>query len=325
MSLPLRLGEIPPETLWRDVYFREDFLQLHAPRGLEIMARPAYQHAAAQVPIPGSDRYDLETPWGYGGPVASNPEALAAGLAEWRSLQRQKGRVAEFIRLHPFVDPVALEDHLDMLEFNRLTVIVDLKESEAARWNFFSDSTRNCIRKARRILTMRPLIAAEWPLFKELYEAGLQRNEAVEAYFLRDGYYRALLASAWCRAWVAEDKEGPVAVSCFLHSGTPFAHYHLAGGNSRSRSSNALYLLLEHAFVHYTKLGCRWFHLGGGRSTFPDDSLLAFKSKFSPQRAPFYTGGLIFDVTAYRALGGGRGRFLCVGVGTEEEPVSTRS
>jgi L-amino acid N-acyltransferase YncA len=52
-------------------------------------------------------------------------------------------------------------------------------------------------------------------------------------------------------------------------------------------------------------------HLGGGRTSRPDDALLAFKAKFSPQRVPYYTGGLIYARGAYEQLARGRNeRFL---------------
>jgi hypothetical protein len=314
MLAPLTLHDIAPRTLMQDVYFRDDFLALHAPRGLSRLSSSDFRHAAVEVPIPGSERCDLETPWGYGGSVAVDEPALAAGLVEWRAKQHAQGRVAEFIRIHPFINPVPLSGRLDMLAFNRPTVLVDLGQSEAARWNFYSDSTRNCIRKAKRSVTIRVLTPEEWPLFKDLYELGLKRNDAQASYFLSDAYYQGLLAQPWCRAWIAENDEGPLAVSSYLHSDTPLCHYHLAGGNERSRKANALYFLLEVAFCHYAKAGCRWLHMGGGHTTAPGDALLAFKSKFSPERGHFYIGGMIFDPAAYENLGGGGGRFLCAGV-----------
>jgi len=324
MPAPVTLHDLAPQLLMQDVYFRDDFLALHAPGRVTSLGRSDFRHAAAVVDIPGSERCDLETPWGYGGPAALDAAALASGLADWRGKQQAEGRVAEFIRLHPFINPVPLSDRLDMLTFNRPTVLVDLDRPEAARWNFYSDSTRNCVRKAQRELTLRPLTADEWPLFRELYERGLRRNEALPSYFLSEAYYRGLLSAAWCSAWLAEDRDGPLAVSCFLHSGTPLCHYHLAGGDGRSRQKNALYLLLHEAFRHFRKVGCRWLHMGGGRTASDDDQLLAFKSKFSPERAHYYIGGLIFDPAAYRGLGGGRrGRFLCSGSDAPATPSAT--
>lgn len=314
MSAPLTLHGVNPADLFDDVYFRGDYLSLHAGEsGVESTATPRFRHGAAVRPIPGTWRSDLETPWGYGGPVATGAEALMAGLAEWRRRQREAGRVAEFMRLHPFANPAALNDSLDMLAFNRPTVIVDLETPKTARWKFYSDSTRNCLRKAERNLTVRSLVPEEWTLFKALYEIGLGRNAATPDYYLDDAYFQILLAKPWCRAWIAEDGEGPVAVSCFLHTGTPICHYHLSGGNDRSRRTNALYLLLEEAFQYYSGKGCRLMHLGGGRTPASEDPLLAFKAKFSPLRAHFYVGGLIYDPVSYANLGGGQGRFLCAG------------
>jgi RimJ/RimL family protein N-acetyltransferase len=320
MPVPLTLHGLDPRDLFDDVYLREDFIALHADHGFDRLDTGTYRHGAGFRPIPGSDRRDLETPWGYGGPVATSAPALAEGLAAWREQQLGLGSVAEFVRLHPFTNPVALADDMEMLEFNRPTVLVDLRLSDGERWQTYSDSTRNCLRKAERALSIRRLDPTEWRAFKELYERMLERTAAGRYYNLSDTYFAELLARPWCTAWIVEDGEGPVAASCFLHSDTPLVHYHLAGGNPRSRPANALYLLLETAFRHYSRLGCAWMQLGGGRTTAQDDALYRFKSKFSHHRAHFYIGGMVHDRAAYAELGGGRGKFLCSGR-PESEPA----
>jgi hypothetical protein len=55
--------------------------------------------------------------------------------------------------------------------------------------------------------------------------------------------------------------------------------------------------------------GDRVLHLGGGRGG-REDSLFAFKSRFSKRRHPFYTGRWILDPQAYRELVAGRQRLL---------------
>lgn len=294
------------EDVMADVYFQADYNSLHArPYPIDEIRTDSFVHCAAVRPIPDAGAEDLETPWGYGGPAGRTVSDLTDGLRAWRERQRKAGRVAEFVRFHPFVNPAALWGHVDVLLFDRPTVLVDLRQSQTERWNFYSDSTRNCFRRSERLLTVRHLHPDEWPLFKELYDIGLQHNSAASSYWLDDNFFARLLARSWCVAWVAEDAEGPVAVACFLHTTARVAHYHLAGSIDRGRTKQASYLLLETAFRHYSALGTSFMHLGGGRQSSENDPLYKFKSKFSPMRAGFYVGGLIHDRDAYARLGGG--------------------
>jgi hypothetical protein len=301
-----------PAALLGDVYFRADFLALHArPDAVERLELPDFRCGAALRPIPGHDWFDLETPQGYGGPVAGDAAALAAGLAAWRQRQTAAGRVAEFIRLHPALDPAPLAGLVDHLAFNRPTVMVDLRGSREARWSGYAKTTRNILRQTARTLEVRPLAPAEWPLFQTLYQAMLERHRAHPRYWFEDAYYRDLLAAPWCRAWVAEQAGEPLAASCCLAAEAPLAHYHLSGGTPAGLKAQAQYPLLEAAFEHYAGEGRLWMHLGGGRSPAEDDGLWRFKARFSPLQARFHTAGLIHHPERYAALGGIRdGRFL---------------
>ena len=285
-----------------DVYFRDDFARLHArPDPVDRLETDGFHCVSAVRSIAGSPYQDMETPWGYGGPVAVDEAAFWRGLGLWRQRQADRGRIAEFVRLHPFLNPAALRGFLDQIRFDRVTVLVDLAEPPEIRRRHYNKGTRYSLRKAEQRLEIRPLGAEDAATFQTLYDAGLARNEATSSYYFGGAYFRDLLAADWCDAWVATLDGAPIAVACFM-AGGPFAHYHLSGGDDRARDTFAHYLLLETAIEHYAGLGLRWLHLGGGRSAAPDDRLLHFKAKFSPRLIPFYTGGIVFDRTTYDAL-----------------------
>lgn len=308
-------SQIPFDQLRRDVYFREDFTRLHARHGVVSATYDEFSCRTGIVPIAGADRIDLETPWGYGGPIAENKEALDNGLTRWTDHVRQDlGAVAEFIRFHPFLDPAPHIKHLDMIEYNRDIVVIRCDADVNERWKYYSDSTKNCIRKASSRCEIRLLTASDARLFHEFYEAGLNRNLASNEYFFDQNFYPTLLASPWAKCWLACSDDGAAAVACFLHSDTDLCHYHLAGGNDLSRKLNIHYALIENAVMHYKGLGVRYMILGGGRSTDPNDALLKFKRKFSPLVMPYFVGGKIYDYDAYIRYGGGRKKFLCEGL-----------
>lgn len=303
----MTLRGVTPRQLFEDPYFRRDFAELHAmPDGIDAQITDGFRHVAAVRRIPDSEFEDMETPHGYGGSLALTPAVLARELAERRARQRRAGRVAEFIRLHPFLNPLAFRGLYDRIQFNRLTVVAELGDTAEARWGFYSKGTRHAIKRSREQLALRALGPADAALFKTCYESGLDRNEAASAYYFPETYYRGLLGADWCTSWAAELDGRPVAVAAFLAGGA-LAHYHLAGGFDEARATRAHYLLLDHALSYFGEQGRRWMHLGGGRTTRPDDGLLSFKTKFSPHRAAYYVCGMIYDDAAYRRLGGDNG------------------
>ena len=294
-----------------DIYFQPPFVRLYAsPDKVDTLELPGFRHASAVRHISGEELEDLETPWGYGGPVARDDDAFWRGIGEWRRRQADRGRVAEFIRLHPFLNPLAFRGWFDQIRFDRLTVLVDLLESKVIRHRNYTKGTRYSLRQAEKSLTLRRLEAGEGELFRALYEAGLARNRAEDYYLFEPDHFDALLRAGWADVRVAECDGEAIAVACFLHGG-PFAHYHLSGGVPAARKLFAHHLLLEDAINRYAAAGRRWMHLGGGRGSGLDDSLLLFKTRFSPHRIAFYTGGIIFDHDAYDRLTRDRkGKFL---------------
>lgn len=305
------LFDIDVRDLMQDVYFQKEFTELHAfSRQVEMIELDDFRHVAVVQGIPGTPYTDLETAWGYGGPVGLTTEAVTQGLHVWRARQKDNQRIAEFIRLHPFVDGAAYDGMLDRLKRDRLTVAIDLVEPAATRWRHYSKATRYCIRQAQKNLKFRTLGLGEGAIFKSCYEAGLAGNSASEHYYFPAGFFNELLASPLAITWVAEQNGEPVAVSCFLHRSI-FCHYHLSGGHPRARDAFASYGLLETAIEEFAGRGARWMHLGGGRTAAENDPLYVFKCKFSPLRAPFYIGGLIHVPEIYRRLTAGRdGQFL---------------
>jgi hypothetical protein len=299
--------------IMNDIYFNPEFIQLYgAPDPIDTLETPQYKHGAAIRSIPGTDRTDMETPHGYGGPIARNISDLKDGIHAWRERQERAGHVAEFIRLHPFFDAGALDGLFDHLMVNRETVIVDMSVSREQHRAAYSKGTRHALRVAEQRLTVRDLAPNEGDILRRLHEDMLARNKAPkEAYFQVDSY-RRLVVAPWSTTFLAEGDNGPVAAACFLSSGMGLCHYHLAGGNEEARQTKANYLLLETAFEHFSAQGALWMHLGGGRTAAVDDPLFRFKTKFSPLRVRFYTAGLIFDRDTYGRLGGGDGgsRFL---------------
>ena len=120
--------------------------------------------ASGISPWDGGSRHPQERFPGHGdalgirGPVALNESAFWRGLGLWRQRQTDNNRIAEFVRLHPFLNPMRFRGWFDHLRFDRLTVLVDLRQPESARWRSYSKGTRYSIRQAQRKLSFRRLV-----------------------------------------------------------------------------------------------------------------------------------------------------------------------
>jgi len=312
--IPTTLFDLSFEELAQDAYYNHEFLALHA-MGNQIESHHSgnFIHGSVSRNIPGSALRDLETPWGYGGPLASTADGLAVGTGKWKKDMSAKGNVAEFIRLHPCLNPVALKPYLDFLVFDRPTVMVDLSVSNEDRLAGYDRITRKRIRQGAEKQTVREATVADVSVFRSLYEIGLGHNIATGRYYFDDDYFAQLLGADWSKAWISYTKEDePIAMMCTIHGG-PMAHTHLSGGNDLSRKLHASYLLHHHAIEAYATAPSGQFklmHLGGGRTNLPGDHLYEFKARFSPIRSNFFLGGVVLNPDAYDQLGGDKNGFF---------------
>jgi len=297
--------ELTPREVMEDVYFLPDFVALHAyPDKIDCLDEDNYRHYGAIRTIGSTGWTDIETPHGYGGPVSTSLSNLTDGLEAWKLRQRQYGRVAELIRFHPCVNPEVFSSSLNYLALNRMTVMIDISHNESHRLSHYSITTRQNIKKTRQKLSIRLLDKKEWRLLKYFYEQMLIRQHADARYYFCDNYYQEILAKEWCYSFIVELDHQPLGAACFLSSTSPLAHYHLSGASDTGLRQRVHYLLIDEACKYFSQRGKRWLHLGGGRSTAPDDSLWLFKAQFSKIHSRFFIGGIIHDSTTYKALGG---------------------
>ena len=99
--------------------------------------------------------------------------------------------------------------------------------------------------------------------------------------------------------------EGEVVASALCLRGDRWLHYHLGATADSARDLGASNLLLYTAAVWAQEQRLEEFHLGGGAGG-KEDSLFAFKQRFSPEgRREFWVGKAVHDEDAYRRLAGG--------------------
>jgi lipid II:glycine glycyltransferase (peptidoglycan interpeptide bridge formation enzyme) len=191
------------------------------------------------------------------------------------------------------------------MSLDRETVVLELDKGEEGLWRSYSSVHRNMIRKAQksglRCAEVDP--KGEMEAFKGLYLETMRRAHAARYYFFSDRYFEALvhLLGDRLRLFVVRHGDLIVAASLFLVYGET-VHYHLSAGLESYRSLGPTNLLLHWVALWCLAEGHRYLHLGGGRTSSPDDSLLRFKASISKVRRGYYTGRRIRNATEYESL-----------------------
>jgi len=236
--------------------------------------------------------YDASTPYGYGGPCTNieDEHMLRDVIVDYKRHLKQKGVIAEFIRFHPFLDSSMFANVLDYYEKEREIVYINLIGGKEERYKGYSSTTRNIIRKSYKNLEAR--ISNNLNRFVELYTATMQKNKASAFYYFDRTYFEKLLNLEGCKLLEISYEGNIISMGLFFFQGR-VAHYHLSANNYNYSKMNGNYMLLDYASEIATNEGCEYFMLGGGRTSAQDDSLLVFKSKFSPHRKDFYIGGIV--------------------------------
>lgn len=303
-----------------DLYYLPQYHRLHEHLDVQCLAyaasvggeslfhpfllRPIARIGSVDAP-PGL--HDIETVYGYSGPVATTDAAdfLAEAWQGFEGWGREQNVVCEFIRFSPLLRSERFAAPQTEVSLDRETVEIRLAGGEEALWQGYESAQRNRVRKAMR----RGLACHETSLdeglatFRDLYESTMQRAGASDFYFFPDSYYRDLrrTLSDDTKLFVVRYGRDPIAAGLFFAYGRTL-HYHL--GASRE---DALPLAPNNLMFHQVALwgqqhGFERLHLGGGRSNAPDDALLRFKKRFSRHVLTFHVGRRIWQAERYAML-----------------------
>ncbi len=301
----------------KDIYFSSKYCTLHELNGEGECRVALFKGSSGTVVLypfilkeitgygtPGK-YFDIETCYGYGGPVVENYNE--DDINEFEDLFctwcRENGIVAEFVRFHPLLDNFGyFRKNISKIK-NRTTVFVDLKAGPDEIWkNYISSKNRNMIRKAEKSgVTVK--VSNNFNGFLSLYEETMNKVNAGDYYYFSGKYYKNLfnLNNKSLFLLEAEIDGNTAAAALFLYSGR-YLSYHLSGSRQEYLSCAPNNLLLYKAIELGCLMGLEKFHLGGGLSDSPDDSLFRFKNSFSPYLAEFYIGKRIHNAETYHFL-----------------------
>lgn len=247
--------------------------------------------------------YDIETAYGYGGPITStlNEEFLLDFEKAFLTYCEKENIIAEFIRFHPLLhNQTIFKKRIEVIH-NRVTVWLDLTKSLDEIWmNQISTQNRNTIRKCEKNgLSIE--VSDKYEVFVEIYEQTMQKVNADTFYFFGETYYQELKNNENMVLLCVKKDTEIIAAAVFMCYGE-YCHYHLAGSKREYLKLAPNNLLLWEAIKFAKNKGCKKFHFGGGLTNSTEDNLFRFKSRFSKDYADFYIGKRVHNKAIYDVL-----------------------
>ena len=214
--------------------------------------------------------------------------------------------MTEFVRFHPLLDNVRWAPPAMKTFRDRVTIPIQLQAYPSAVWNSpYYRAHRHMLRKAEKVgltfhaLELRPELTWFVPLYLEtqdFLQAGVHTRFSME-------YFAALADEFEGRAWLGVVKlSGVIKAAVVVLESAAYLHSHLMGYH-RDVRANGLTNLIYHALaLEGERRGKSIMHMGGGRTSSDEDSLLKFKESLSPERASFWLGTRCHDAVAYEKL-----------------------
>jgi hypothetical protein len=255
--------------------------------------------------IPGSDRHDAISPYGYPGIFAAadfdppmarakSAAALDPGAVDFSAT----GLVSIFIRHTLGVPPLA-----GAAERN----VVQIADPELPPKSRGSD--RNRINKNRRAgyevsVDPGPRTSAEQRAgFLAAYEQTMRRAAAAERYFFGAAYFDRILESPLSWLVLARAPGGEVAAASIAVRSDGFLHYFLSGSADAHLRDSPMKNVVA-ALVDLSAELALPLNLGGGIAR--GDRLEEFKRGFANREQPWRVSEIVCDPDAYDGLSAGR-------------------
>ncbi|MDC3053881.1 hypothetical protein OA187_04910 [Candidatus Pelagibacter sp.] len=250
--------------------------------------------------------YDIETPYGYGGPISNTTDKKFIKHAEslhsnWCKINRI---VCEFVRFHPLKNNQDKCSYLDNIILERENRF--LKIEEFNNISLFNPKVRNKIRKASRnnLNCYFSKSKEEIIKFKQLYLKTLDRLEADEFYYFKKNFYEKLYKLIKKNGFIisVEDKNKNLVGSSIFLTFNETMHYYLSALDKKKKIPGIHNYILYEAYLECKKKNISICNLGGGTTNNLDDNLLIFKKSMSNAKSNFYYGYKIFLKKNYQKL-----------------------
>ncbi len=297
----------------RDIYFTERYAKLYETTEASAEAYVfedeqkvyLFPFIRKEVIIAGEKYFDIETPYGYGGPISNTQDRdfIETAFGEFRRLALENNIIAGFVRFHPLLKNQELVGKGCDVLFDRKTIAMDLRDSEEVIWNnHVHKKHRASIRKAEesglRFVVDEKL--EHFDRFVSIYNHVLDNLDGDDFYRFNNDYYegirKALGKDSFLGLVYMDDKI--ISAIVFFTYGI-YGHAHLGGSLAGYFNYCPNNLLFYNAALYLKEKGIKYFHFGGGTDGTEDNLLYKFKKRFSKNEFDFYIGKMVLNERVY--------------------------
>lgn len=304
------IDKLPREK--QDIYFTSQYCKMNK---LSDKAEPQiyiyeeddniaiYPYIKRPIFFKGQLYYDIETPYGYGGPNVKTEKETFINNFELAFLEhcRKENIIAEFIRFHPLLrNEQIFRKNIEVLH-NRFTVWIDLEKDINEIWmKDISVKNRSTIRKCQKN-ELEVEVNKDYNTFLEIYNETMHKVGAKDFYFFNEQYYKKLQDNS-DYILLQTKMDGKTLAAAIFIKFRDYFHYHLSGSRREFLKYAPNNILLWEAIKYAKNCGCKKMHFGGGLTNSTDDTLFRFKKSFSSEFADFYIGKRIHNQEVYWGL-----------------------
>ncbi len=244
--------------------------------------------------IPGAERLDAISPYGYPGFSAPPGARLDPEEIDWSAT----GLVSVFVRHRIGEPPLRGASARNQLQ------IADPALPRKSRPSDRQQIRRNLEHGYEVRRSDGPRASGqERTGFLAAYEETMRRAGADPRYFFGEEYFARVLAFEAAWLFVVLEPGGEVAAGSIATRSDGALHYYLSGTAERFLDDSPMKNLVETMVEFATAEGLP-LNLGGGIR--PGDALEEFKRGFANRIEPFHTSEIVCDVAAYEKLSAGR-------------------
>jgi hypothetical protein len=297
-----------------DIYYQPEFLACDAKMqngtyeiAVYTSGTNIWVYPYIVLPIKETAYFDISSPYGYAGPVATSNEIQPEAEQLFVDYIRSKQNIAtEFVRYHHIYN----ENNFFQIDIknllNRRVVVLETKDQDDIWMNQFSGTNRNLVRKLEKegfTWSVKPFEITDIEAFDKAYRANMVHSGAGDFYFFTQDFYAEMIEQLGEKLLFAKvERDGETYASALFFVSGKMVTYYLSARNLDHPKVPGSNLLLSKMAFWSQENGMKLLNFGGGLSLDENDFLFKFKSNFGKQIKDFTIGKRVHQPAIYKEL-----------------------